>query len=400
MGLIALHHLRVFAVVARLGRVRRAADSLMRAPSAVSRSIDLLERQLGSPVFERQSRGMILTRAGELALARYARLEQHLSVVLSEAGIRGAEAPPGVVEQLFDERRLMAASLLADLQRMADVGLRLQIRQPAVSAAIHGLEHALGQPLFRRHGHGLQASGPGVRWLRRFDLALSELRDLEADVAALRGSLEGRIVIGALPLMRTRVLPQAIARLLAAHPRLQVRAHEDPYEALCARLRRGHIDFILGALRPQIEADLSSEPLFVERLGVIAAARHALAGRRTLELSDLRGQAWVLSRPDTPLRASLAQFFAQRGESPPRPSVETGDLALVRGLLYEAGMLTVLSTHQLQHEIDAGAVCVLPVDLQGLHRTIGVTVRKDACLTPGAQALLDAIKALSPSVDE
>jgi LysR family transcriptional regulator of gallate degradation len=56
----------------------------------------------------------------------------------------------------------------------------------------------------------------------------------------------------------------------------------------------------------------------------------------------------VLSRPSTPLRESPANFFASHGEKVPVPAVQTGDQTLVRGLLMQGRMLTVLSTHQLR----------------------------------------------------
>ncbi|HVR50777.1 MAG TPA: LysR substrate-binding domain-containing protein, partial [Pseudorhodoferax sp.] len=114
-----------------------------------------------------------------------------------------------------------------------------------------------------------------------------------------------------------------------------------------------------------------------------------------LGLADLRDHPWVLSRPGTPLRESLARFFAAQGEPAPRATVETGDQALVRGLLLQARMLTVLSSRQLRHEIEGGDLCVLPLPLAGLARHIGITTRAGTRLPATAQALLAAIRRFS-----
>ncbi len=58
--------LRYFLETARLGSVRRAAEVLYVAPSAVSRQIALLEQDYGAPLFERHAAGMRLTAAGEV----------------------------------------------------------------------------------------------------------------------------------------------------------------------------------------------------------------------------------------------------------------------------------------------------------------------------------------------
>jgi DNA-binding transcriptional LysR family regulator len=64
--------LRYFLETARLGSIRRAAEVLYVAPSAVSRQIALLERTYGMPLFERHAAGVRLTVAGEV-FARQAR---------------------------------------------------------------------------------------------------------------------------------------------------------------------------------------------------------------------------------------------------------------------------------------------------------------------------------------
>lgn len=60
-----LNSLRVFAVVARHGNLRRAADDLNLSRGAVSQRIKQLEIDLGVILLERQARGVSLTREGE-----------------------------------------------------------------------------------------------------------------------------------------------------------------------------------------------------------------------------------------------------------------------------------------------------------------------------------------------
>jgi DNA-binding transcriptional LysR family regulator len=64
--------LRYFDQVARQGSIRRAADALNVASSAVNRQILKLEEEIGTPLFERLRSGVRLTPAGE-TLLRHAR---------------------------------------------------------------------------------------------------------------------------------------------------------------------------------------------------------------------------------------------------------------------------------------------------------------------------------------
>ena len=58
--------LREFLAVAQEGSIRRAADRLNVVPSAISRKIADAEVRLGVTLFERSSRGVTVTEAGEL----------------------------------------------------------------------------------------------------------------------------------------------------------------------------------------------------------------------------------------------------------------------------------------------------------------------------------------------
>jgi DNA-binding transcriptional LysR family regulator len=58
--------LRAFDETARCGSIRKASEVLGVAPSSVSRHIAILERQIGTALFERHSDGVELTHAGSL----------------------------------------------------------------------------------------------------------------------------------------------------------------------------------------------------------------------------------------------------------------------------------------------------------------------------------------------
>jgi DNA-binding transcriptional LysR family regulator len=70
--------LRYFCEVVRCGSVRRAADVLHIAPSAISRQIAHLERRLKAPLFERQTNRLVLTEEGRLVSAYAAALDVDL----------------------------------------------------------------------------------------------------------------------------------------------------------------------------------------------------------------------------------------------------------------------------------------------------------------------------------
>jgi LysR family transcriptional regulator, transcriptional activator of nhaA len=66
---INFHHLRYFWAVAKDGNLTRTAARLHVAQSALSSQIQQLEGQLGTALFDRDGRRLVLTEAGKIALA-------------------------------------------------------------------------------------------------------------------------------------------------------------------------------------------------------------------------------------------------------------------------------------------------------------------------------------------
>src|SRR6267378_2537398 len=67
-GLMALSDLVTFSTVARTGGITRAADELNTVQSNITHRVKALEAEIGTPLFERHSRGMTLTGAGRRLL--------------------------------------------------------------------------------------------------------------------------------------------------------------------------------------------------------------------------------------------------------------------------------------------------------------------------------------------
>lgn len=88
------NHLRYFWAVAREGRLTAAADKLNLSQSALSSQIRALEERMGVSLFERRGRGLILTRAGQLAL-QYAEVifstGEELQMRLRHSGTAGRQ---------------------------------------------------------------------------------------------------------------------------------------------------------------------------------------------------------------------------------------------------------------------------------------------------------------------
>ncbi len=118
--------LRVFAAVARLGGMSRAAGALHTVQSNVTQRIRLLEAELGAPLFERHSRGVTLTPAGRRLLPYAERIAALI-----------AEAERAVADDGTPQGPLQLGSLETTAAvRLAPVLARYAEAHPAVDLAL------------------------------------------------------------------------------------------------------------------------------------------------------------------------------------------------------------------------------------------------------------------------
>lgn len=394
---INLMQLKFFLTVAEFQNISKAASHLYRTQSAITRAIADLEKQLNTELFERHHNGVILTEIGQHIHAQVQNAIEELRqipLLVQQYKSQGAESVQPLNEPffLYNTRRLEIFSTLYLTKGMKNTASLLEITQPAVSASIKLLEESLNIELFIRTPNGIKATEICDLLQQNIKRCLNIIHDIPNQTADFIGKLQGTVRIGALPLIRTFLLPKAIASLSMQYPAIHFLTFENAYESLVAQLRSGDIDFIVGALRPQQQStDLDSEVLFEENMCMVVRHKHPLL-RKKSQLADLLSQQWILPRANSPSRILMENNFRSLNLTPPAPAVETGDLALTRGLLLQSNMIAVVSEQQMKYELDQGLIKKLPFDLLDTTRQIGIIFRKNSIQSAASKALIESLK--------
>jgi DNA-binding transcriptional LysR family regulator len=153
-----LHHLRDFVAIARTRSARAAARSLGLTQPALTRSLQELEAEIGSPLFERHARGMRLTPTGERFLLRAQTVLEEVRRGLEEAR-QGRGEMDGQVSVALSSAPVLGelAAACADFRRECP-RIKLRIVEglfPAVEPALRDgrLDFYLGPRPERELGH-------------------------------------------------------------------------------------------------------------------------------------------------------------------------------------------------------------------------------------------------------
>ncbi len=147
-----LDHVEAFLAIVRRGGFTRASSSLHLSQPAISRRIQLLERELGAPLFERVQTGVVMTDAGRAFLPHAEAL-----VGAVRDGIEAVDAVRGTSRgavTLALVGTLASTTLTGELRRFREAhpGIDLRIRT-ALSAEVSALVRSGDATLGLRYGH-------------------------------------------------------------------------------------------------------------------------------------------------------------------------------------------------------------------------------------------------------
>lgn len=393
---LSMRMLRAVIAVAHVGSVHKAAALLHVTQPAVTRAIRECERTIGHDLFERTPKGMVLTPVGAILVERATRAMAQLTRAEQDLIALGlTRRSSASISAKITHRHLRTLLAVHEHQTETAAAAQLGVSQPAVTQILRGLERIVETDLFVRTARGMLPTPAGEFMVQRARLLYHELKRAREDIADHLWGTASRIVIGASPLASTLLVPRAVTRWKQDHPEVPIVILEGAQESLLSGLRCGEIDIVVGALHDAAsDGDVTQEMLLEDSLTVVARKDHPLASTRSLTLDDLVGAEWVLPHKEAPARKALEQAFVSAGLPPPRNSIESNTLTAMRTLLLESDRLSVLSRNQILYEELHGMLSVLPVDMRGGKRCIGMAMRTDSKRSAAVSAIVRHLKAV------
>jgi len=391
-----LRHLRLLVAAVESNSLTSAAHQLHISQPAASQAIAKLSRIFGVRLLERVGNNIAATSEGLVVLRRAARALEHLrNVDMGHRTRRAATARPEGIDQLeryASMAQLRAIASFATTGSFALAARHLEQTETSVQRACRDLERIVARDLFEGVQRNRSLTRAGQALAACASLAMKEVLLAHAELRERVGVFDSRLVIGTLPLARTRLVPSAVLSVMARYPLARIEIIDGTYDALVQKLRYGACDLIVGALRgAACGPGLSESYLLTDKLSVVARRDHPLSARAVIA-SDLAHYPWILPRRAAPARAVYERLAQAHGWSDAaRGHVETGSLVALRGLLLGSDALTLISPDQIYYEYMTGLLAPLDFPVEEGSREIGVTQLESALPSSLLRAFLDSL---------
>lgn len=194
----------------------------------------------------------------------------------------------------IDALRLLVT--VADTGSFTGAALRLNYTQSAVSRRIASLEQRAGGPLFERLPRGVRLNPAGRALYRHAVDVLDRLSRAEQELTVLHAGHGGMLRVGAFATANISLVPAALREFRRARPDVSVVAVEGRSATLMERLAEGALDLAVVSDYPSglPTADgITTTVLLEDELLVALHREHPLAGAGSIDLRDLREEAWL-----------------------------------------------------------------------------------------------------------
>ena len=200
---------------------------------------------------------------------------------------------------------------------LTDTAKALHTSQPGVSKAIIELEDELGIEIFARHGKRIKRiTEPGTHVLKSIDIILREIHNLKRIGEQFSNQDSGTLSIATTHTQARYVLPEPVAKLRQAYPKVNISLHQGSPTQVAEMLLNDAADIGIATESLTQYEDLVSVPCYEWQHVLVMPKGHPLAALERIRLEDLVQYPIVTYHPTFTGRSRIDVAFANRGLKP------------------------------------------------------------------------------------
>ena len=200
---------------------------------------------------------------------------------------------------------------------LTDTAKALHTSQPGVSKAIIELEDELGVEIFARHGKRIKRiTEPGTHILKSIDIILREIHNLKRIGEQFSNQDSGTLSIATTHTQARYVLPEPVAKLRQAYPKVNISLHQGSPTQVAEMLMNDAADIGIATESLTQFEDLVSMPCYEWQHVLVMPKGHPLAALERIRLEDLVQHPLVTYHPTFTGRSRIDVAFGNRGLKP------------------------------------------------------------------------------------
>jgi DNA-binding transcriptional LysR family regulator len=273
----------------------------------------------------------------------------------------------------FRDLRCLAA--VAETGSVSAASRKLNVTQPAMSAAIKRLEADLKVCLIDRHSRGVSLTEEGKFVLLKSYGIFRELADISSVVQNFAQAPIGTVRLGLPTTVAGGLIPAFVPQLNSRFPLVKLHIVEAMSGVLAEMLQLGRLDLaVLFDAQPM--PGLQTQPILREPIRLLVDARHPLAARKSVRLEEITRLRLVMPSDANTIRKYVNSRCQAEGLSI-EVKADVDSLPGIAGLV-RLGYCSVLPVFLFGDDIRAGRIKAIEITRPDLSWTLHLASREDA----------------------
>lgn len=289
-------------------------------------------------------------------------------------------------------RTFLAISELGSLTRAA---LFLDSNQSLLSRQLNALERECGARLFTRTGRGVTLSDVGQRIFPHVKALLADAEQLEVEIRGEAREPAGRVTLGSLPSISGPIVGRLFKQMRSQYPGIHLKILEGSSGQIEEWLADARVDIAIlyryTHAVPEQEQALASVDSYL-----IGPAGDKLTANAEVTFTSLDALPFILPGAPNGLRTTL-DSMARQEHINLAPVIEADSLPLMRSLVAQERLYTVLPIHAVWQEVQDGRLQAARIINPPLQRIVSMAFAK--AKGPG-RAASAVVKQIEQIVDE
>lgn len=292
-------------------------------------------------------------------------------------------APPlndPVVNRLMRRSHLLGDFLVvAESGGIRQAAASLHLSQSALTRRIQDLESALDATLFERTSRGMSLTPFGHALKHHASVIALTCKYAQGELGDLRDGEAGELRIAAGPAWAYGLVPDALAHMHAAHPKVRATFISQMNDSSLPMLSAGKLDVVLGGLPAERDRDpqIAYESVLRIEHQVFAHKDHPLCSRRKVRAQSLVDMPWVWFVEAIAGRELITRYVQTAGLELPPASVETTSMEFGFRMLQHGRHLMLLPS-TLREIAAARGLAPLQMEQSVGHYSAGLMYRPSA----------------------
>jgi DNA-binding transcriptional LysR family regulator len=294
----------------------------------------------------------------------------------------------------MDLARLRVFQAVADEASFSRAARTLFLSQPAVTQHIRALEAELGVPLFDRLGRRTTLTPAGETLAQFVPQILGMVRAAEAAAREAGGEASRTLRLGVSETLATYVLPPLLRDLQRRLPETELRLTVGDSAALLGALLNNDIELAFW-LREGVHPQLEQSELVREPLVWVLPPGDPLGNATRLPPNAFLERRLILRKTNSAARRVI-QALLERENAFPSNVLEMDNLEAIKRSVEVGFGVSIAPRSAVQRELEAGTLCVVPVDTPEARVTFSWARFAGRRLSAPARVFVDILEGLRP----